>query len=108
MTTRKRIAHTASFLQTFHTGQTTAQRRAEVGAEGSEPKAAPADAAAVAFVRGQKVATFSQPTVAGQYFAEYRGIKVRHGADLITEAQAKYVVSIALERDGVTEQMMES
>lgn len=122
MTTRKRVAHTASFLQTFHTGQTTAARRAAThepecdgygdcacgGAQGSEPKAAPADEAAVAFVKGQKAATFAQPTTAGQYFAEYRGIRVRHGQDLITEPQAKYVVAIALDREGVTDAMLKS
>lgn len=108
MTTRNRVAHTASFLQTFHTGRTTADRRAAVGAEGTEPRPAPADADAVAFVRGQKAATFAQPTAAGEYFAEYRGIRVRHGVDLITEPQAKYVISIALDRDGVTDATLES
>jgi Family of unknown function (DUF6011) len=104
---QKRSAHTASFLQTFHTGQTTAARREAAGAEGSEPKAAPADAAAVAFVRGRS-AKFAAPTPDHAYFAEYRGVKVKHGDGLITEPQAKYVVGIALDREGVTDAMLAS
>jgi hypothetical protein len=113
MTTRKRVAHTASFLQTFHTGQTTAARREAAGAEGSEPFAAPADAEAVAFVMaidpGKTTGvTFAQPTRPGFYFAEYRGVKVLHGNGMLTEPQAKYVVGIALDREGVTDEMLES
>lgn len=86
--------HTASFLQTFHTGQTEAQRRA-----GEPQTVAPEEKAAVTFVTGRD---------SSNYVAEYRGIKVTHGSGLITEPQAKYVVSIALDRDGVTEKMLES
>lgn len=94
MTTRKRVAHTASFLQTFHTGQTEAQRRA-----GESQAVAPEEEKAVAFVTGRD---------SSNYVAEYRGIQVKHGTGLITEPQAKYVVSIALDRNGVTEAMLDS
>lgn len=108
MTTRRRVAHNASFLQTFHTGQTTAARRADAGAEGSEPKAAPADAAAVAFVRGQKAATFAQPVASDSNLVDVLGWKVRQGAGYLTEPQARYVVGIAQTREGVTPEMLES
>ncbi len=108
MTTRKRVAHTSSFLQTFHTGQTTAARRESAGAESSEPRPAAPEAAAVAFVKTGRSARFADFTTDRSYFAEYSGIRVKHGEGLITEPQAKYVVSIATEREGVTEAMMES
>ena len=108
MTNRKRVAHTATFLQTFHTGQTTAARRESAGAEGSEPRPAAPEAAAVSFVKTGRSAKFADFTTDRSYLADYRGIQVKHGEGLITEPQAKYVVSIALEREGVTEQMLDS
>lgn len=104
----RRVAHTASFLQTFHTGQTTAARREAAGAIGSEPQPVAADAAAVAFVRTGRPAQFAQPTASANYTAEYSGITVTHGNGLITEAQAKFVTDIATTREGVTEAMLES
>lgn len=98
------IAHTARFLQTFHTGQTAAQRTEEAGTE-SHTDHRDTDPAAVAFVRGAK---FVQPTQTATYEATYQGITVTHGDGLITEPQAKFVVGIALTREGVTEPMMES
>jgi hypothetical protein len=105
---QKRSAHTASFLQTFHTGQTTAARREAAGVEGSEPKPDPADAAAVAFVKTGRSARFADFTTDRSYFAEYRGVKVKHGDGLITEPQAKWIVGIALDSDGITDAMLES
>lgn len=121
-------AHTASFLQTFHSGISSTGRdyRAEMAAN-QEPEsdgyghkvgevtafaeyAPPAgeEAKAVEFVTGRKSAKFADFTTDRSYVAEYSGIKVKHGEGLITEPQAKYVVSIALEREGVTEAMLES
>jgi len=107
MTTRNRVAHTASFLQTFHTGSTTAARREAAGAEGSEPFAAPADADAIAFVKGQS-ATFAQPTAETETHAEVKGWKVRTGSAFVSEKQAAWIIDIATTREGVTAAMTES
>jgi hypothetical protein len=109
MTASRRVAHTATFLQTFHTGVNTADRRAAAGAEGSEPSAPAApESNALAFVRTGRPAVFAQPTDSGTWTAEYEGVTVTHGDGLLSEAQAKFVVSIALTREGVSEAMLES
>jgi hypothetical protein len=107
MTTR-RVAHTASFLQTFHTGVTTANRRAAAGAEGSEPFAAPADADAIAFVKGQRVAAidpskttgavFAQPSASTDDVVEISGYPVKLGNGYVSEKQAKWMIDIATTR----------
>jgi hypothetical protein len=107
MTTRNRVAHTASFLQTFHSGQTTAARRADAGAQGSEPKAAPADAEAVAFVTGRPAAKFAQPVASAGTVVEIRGWKVLTGLGLVSEPQAKWMIDIA-SRPSITDAMRAS
>lgn len=124
MTTRNRVAHTATFLQTFHSGQTTAARRATVGAEGSEPKPAAPEAAAVAFVTGRPStfaksgrilppgtsagATFIAPPADGSYTAEIKGHSVKLGASYVSEAQAKWIIDIATTRELPTGATVES
>lgn len=93
MTTRNRVAHTATFLQTFHSGQTTAARRATVGAEGSEPKPAQAETAAVAFVTGRPA-----PRNDGSYMTEINGYPVKLGPAYVSEKQAKWMIDIATTR----------
>jgi hypothetical protein len=92
-------AHTARFLQTFHSGISSTGRdyRAEMN---YRPEVEATEAAAVAFVMNQPAPS--------TYVAKYEGVEVLHGEGLLTEAQAKYVVSIATGREGVTEGMMES
>jgi hypothetical protein len=107
MTTRKRVAHTASFLQTFHTGVTTADRREAAGAEGSEPFAAPADAEAIAFVQG-RAATFAAPSAPAGNVETIKGWTVRTGDAFISAKQAAWIIDIATTREGVTEAMAES
>jgi hypothetical protein len=99
-------AHTARFLQTFHSGISSTGR--DYRAEMNYRPEVESEAAAVSFVKTGQAATFAAPTATSNYVAEYRGIKVTHGEGLITEAQAKYVVSIALDREGVTPAMLES
>lgn len=101
------IAHTARFLQTFHTGQTAAQRTEEAGTD-AHTDHRDTDPAAVAFVKTGKAAKFAAPVATSTYSATYRGIEVTHGDGLITEPQAKFVADIALTREGVTPEMLES
>jgi hypothetical protein len=118
MTASRRVAHTASFLQTFHTGSTTAARREAAGAEGSEPFAAPADADAIAFVKGQRIVAvdpgkttgvvFAQPVAESTDTEDIKGWKVRTGGANVSAKQAAWIIDIATTREGVTEAMTES
>lgn len=120
--------HTASFLQTFHTATTAAQRlvNAQNYQEPQEQAAidfitgpAPVEAqAAVSHVRPTAVYTpggqveqalgySTQPTVPAGQFIFIQAYRVRIGAGLISEKQAKWIVDIA-ERPSVTDAMRES
>jgi hypothetical protein len=89
-------AHTARFLQTFHSAQTTAQRTA--ASETATPTDhADTDPAALAFVKGQRPVKFDAPTD-GSYECEIKGHKVRCGGPLVSEAQAKWIIDIATTR----------
>jgi hypothetical protein len=106
MTRSTRVHHSADFLQTFHTGRTTAQRREAAGQIGSEAPVEAADPAAIAFVRtGRPAATFAQPARDDSYTAEISGWTVRQGNGFLTEKQAKFVIAIAQTREGVTDAM---
>jgi hypothetical protein len=98
-------AHTARFLQTFHSAQTTAQRTA--ASETATPTDhADTDPAALAFVKGLRGAPMGTETperrVAtpsdGSYTVEILGHKVRCGGSLVSEAQAKWIIEIATTR----------
>ncbi len=93
MSKRQRVAHSASFLQTFHTGLPY-----------REIAPAEADPAAVAFVKGAARPARND----GSYVADFDGWKVKCGGLNITEKQAKWIVDIATTRDGVTDVMRES
>lgn len=90
----KKNPHTARFLQTFHSGIGSNGRnyRQEMGVEAEE-------ASAVEFVSGGTVAP---------EFVFIKGYKIRTGAGLISEAQAKWVVDIAETKEGVTDEMVNS
>jgi hypothetical protein len=104
----KKNPHTARFLQTFHSGIGSNGRnyRQEMGVEAEE-------ASAVEFVSG---GTHRQADYAGQpsfetvapEFIFIKGYKIRTGAGLISEAQAKWVVDIAETKEGVTDEMVKS
>lgn len=142
--------HTASFLQTFHTATTAAQRLANAENEKAEArirevmengtafqpawmKAEDDETAAVAFVTGpapveaqaavshvrptavytpggqveQALGYSTQPTAPAGEFIFIKAYRVRIGAGLISEKQAKWIVDIA-ERPSVTDAMRES
>lgn len=82
------MRHTASFLQTFHTAKTAAERTA-ASQTATPSDTIDTDPAAVAFVRG-----LAPRPVAGQ-IVEVSGWKVRVGSGLVTEKQAQYMISIA-------------
>jgi uncharacterized protein DUF6011 len=106
------LRHSASFLQTFHSAKTAAQRTEE------SQTAIPTDhmdtdPAALAFVKGRPSTfaqsgrilppgvsagvTFIQPTD-GSYFCEINGHKVRCGGPFVSEKQAKWIIDIATTR----------
>jgi hypothetical protein len=91
-------AHTARFLQTFHSAQTTAQRTA--ASETATPTDhADTDPAALAFVKGQRPVKFAAPVPnAGGEVVEIKGHKVRCGGPFISEAQAKWIIDIVTTR----------
>lgn len=96
-----RKPHTASFLQTFHTAKTEAERRMGAAdmAETETPETS--DAEAVAFVTGRP----ARP-VAGR-MVEIRGWSVRVEGGYVSEKQAKWMIDIA-ERPSVTDAMRDS
>jgi len=101
------LRHSASFLQTFHTAQTAAERTAE-SQTATPTDRIDTDPAALAFVRGQKVtvpgtggrvqAYAPQPTD-GSYVCEILGHKVRCGGAYVSEKQAKWIIDIATTRE---------
>lgn len=94
-------AHTARFLQTFHSAQTTAQRTAASETDAPTDHA-DTDPAALAFVRGQAALRSNPAPVAqtdGSYVCEISGHKVRCGGAFITERQAKWIIDIATTRE---------
>lgn len=101
------LRHSASFLQTFHTAMTAADRTA--ASETATPTdRMDTDPAALAFVKGQKVTVpgtrahqlmeACAPTD-GSYECEIKGHKVRCGGSLVSEAQAKWIIDIATTRE---------
>jgi hypothetical protein len=96
------IRHSASFLQTFHTGQTAAQRTAAAGTATPTDRMDP-DPAAVAFAKGQRYAPVTGPAANTSYSAEISGWTVKFGSGLLTEKQASYLVSLAQTRDSAPE-----
>lgn len=112
-------AHTARFLQTFHTGMTTVARTA--ASETAIPTDhADTDPAALAFVKGGPAAPL--PFSPGQRIRDglarqadsltalihIKGYAILTGPGLITEKQAAYVIGIAETREGVTDAMVKS
>lgn len=104
------MRHTASFLQTFHTGQTEAQRAEESEREALAFLAGGEDAAQIAAARtevqralydGKPLAPMTAPKPvadrpalkAGQYVADFEGITVllSSGYSLVSEKQAKWI-----------------
>ena len=94
------MRHTASFLQTFHTGQTEAERY-----DASESEA-------LAFLSGGETTTLAPMTApkpvadrpalkAGQYVIEFDGIKVllSSGYSLLSEKQAKWICGMLTWKD---------
>jgi len=96
-----RKPHTASFLQTFHTGMTQAQRREAVDQAATKlvdedfPSKEQVDdyQAALAFVNNAPA-----PRNDGSYECEIGGHKVRCGGPNVTEKQAKWIIDIATTR----------
>lgn len=105
------IAHTARFLQTFHTAKTQKQRTEDSGSATPTDKI-DKDPAALAFVKGQKLTggrvQANAPRPAAGEIVEVQGWKVLTGSGLTTEPQAKFMIGIATSREGVTEPMIES
>jgi hypothetical protein len=91
------LRHSASFLQTFHTAQTAAQRTAE-SQTATPTDRMDTDPAALAFVKGQRPAKFAAPAD-GSYECEIGGHKVRCGGAYVSEKQAKWIIDIATTRE---------
>lgn len=105
------LRHSASFLQTFHTAQTAAERTA-ASQTATPTDHMDTDPAALAFVRGQKVTVPGTggrvqayaPTPDrstrddGSYLCEVSGHDVRCGGPFVTEKQAKWIIDIATTR----------
>ena len=91
--------HSASFLQTFHTAKTAAQRTAESQTDTPTDRM-DTDPAALAFVRGQRTASVATAPVRndGSYTCEILGHKVRCGGTYVSEKQAKWIIDIATTR----------
>lgn len=91
-------AHTARFLQTFHSAMTQAERTA--ASETATPTDhADTDPAALAFVKGQAAkATTAPARNDGSYTCEILGHTVRCGGGMVSEAQAKWMIDIATTR----------
>jgi hypothetical protein len=94
--------HTASFLQTFHSGIGSNGRnyREEMGVDTEER-------AAMEFVTGRPAAPAVSRYTEARY-AHIKGYKIRLGDGLITEKQAKWVVDIAETKANVTDAMIKS
>lgn len=98
-------AHTARFLQTFHTGRTQAQRNAASETDTPTDRM-DTDPAALAFVKAGRPVTGYRPAgetpVAarndGSYLVEIKGHQVRCGGGNVSEAQAKRIIDIATTR----------
>lgn len=87
------IAHTARFLQTFHTGQTQAQRT-EASQTATPTDQRDVDPAAVAFARGQRYTPVTAPSPIGSFDFQHQGFSVKIGSGLLTEKQATYIISL--------------
>lgn len=99
------IAHTARFMQTFHTGRTTAQRTAASQTEAPTDHI-DTDPAAVAFVKGQRYAKVAAPTANPAHLTDVKGWSVNFGAGMLTEKQASFLISLATTKqiaDGLDE-----
>jgi hypothetical protein len=93
--------HTARFLQTFHSGIGSNGRnyRQEMGVDTTEERSA------TEFVGGTFGRDYS--TTSTEFF-HHLGYKVRIGAGLVTQAQAKWIIDIAEKSEGVTDAMVKS
>jgi len=94
------LRHSASFLQTFHTAQTAAERTAASQTE-TPTDHMDTDPAALAFVKGQRTASVATRPASqgdGSYECEIKGHKVRCGGPFVSEAQAKWIIDIATTR----------
>lgn len=99
-------AHTARFLQTFHSAMTQAERTAASQTD-TPTDHADTDPAALAFVKGQ-AAKVTVPGTGGRvqayapadgsYVATIKGYPVRCGGGMVSEAQAKWMIDIATTR----------
>jgi len=91
--------HSASFLQTFHTAKTAAQRTAESQTDTPTDRM-DTDPAALAFVKGQRTASVATAPARndGSYTCEILGHKVRCGGTYVSEKQAKWIIDIATTR----------
>jgi len=91
--------HSASFLQTFHTARTAAQRTAESQTDTPTDRM-DTDPAALAFVKGQRTASVATAPARndGSYTCEILGHKVRCGGTYVSEKQAKWIIDIATMR----------
>jgi hypothetical protein len=103
------LRHSASFLQTFHTAQTAAQRTAE-SQTATPTDHMDTDPAALAFVRGQaakvtvpgtggRVQAYAPQPTDGSYVCEILGHKVRCGGAYVSEKQARWIIDIATTRE---------
>jgi hypothetical protein len=92
--------HTDRFLQTFHSGIGSNGRnyRQEMGVEAEERTA-------TEFVGGAFGRDYS--TTSTEFF-HHLGYKVRTGAGLVSEAQAKWIIDIAEKSEGVSDEMVKS
>lgn len=88
--------HSASFLQTFHTAMTAADRTA-ISQTATPTDKIDTDPAALAFVKGQAAAPSRHAQAVG-YVVEIKGYKVRCGGTYVSEAQAKWMIDIATTR----------
>jgi hypothetical protein len=91
------LRHSASFLQTFHTAMTAAERTAASGTA-TPTDHADTDPAALAFVKGQAAKVNAPVRTDGSYECEIKGHKVRCGGGNVSEAQAKWIIDIATTR----------
>lgn len=89
-----RIAHTARFLQTMHTGLTTAQRAA------ASQTAPPTDTmSAEAFVKGAVTANRPAPAAKVKVESDGLSVEILTGSQYASEAQVRWMLSIAAKRE---------
>jgi hypothetical protein len=92
------MRHTASFLQTFHTAQTQAQRTA-ASQTATPTDTMDTDPAALAFVKTGVIGAVKANRPVEGDVVEIRGHKVRLGAGFVSEAQAKWMIDICETRE---------